>query len=233
MGHEVISRSAAKAARLKRYFTGEHCAQGHIAPRFTCDCKCVECHRLKARSPILRARRREYMRDHQREYRRLHPDRTKATARRSYAKHADKRRAEKRAQHRANPDLIRRSLRKSYLKHRARRLEEMRIWRRANKQKVLLWMRGWKAARRAAGIVGRFTPQDVERLLIAQQGKCVGCTTDLHEKFEVDHIVPLARGGTNAPDNLQLLCPFCNKSKGAKSMSEWLSWREERNTLLI
>jgi 5-methylcytosine-specific restriction endonuclease McrA len=33
----------------------------------------------------------------------------------------------------------------------------------------------------------------------------------------------LARGGTSDPENLQLLCPRCNCSKGAKDPQEWLT----------
>lgn len=34
--------------------------------------------------------------------------------------------------------------------------------------------------------------------------------------LEVDHIVPVKHGGTNALDNLQALCTLCNARKGAK-----------------
>ncbi|MGH3264610.1 MAG: HNH endonuclease [Trebonia sp.] len=32
--------------------------------------------------------------------------------------------------------------------------------------------------------------------------------------LEIDHIVSLARGGSNDPSNLQVLCEHCNKRKG-------------------
>jgi 5-methylcytosine-specific restriction endonuclease McrA len=41
--------------------------------------------------------------------------------------------------------------------------------------------------------------------------KC-GATEDL----TIDHIIPMARGGTNDLENLQILCRKCNSSKGAK-----------------
>ena len=35
-------------------------------------------------------------------------------------------------------------------------------------------------------------------------------------KLTIDHIIPLARGGTNDLENLQVLCQSCNSSKGAR-----------------
>jgi len=60
------------------------------------------------------------------------------------------------------------------------------------------------------------------RLYGEQEGICAGC--DTHFPFrvmEVDHILPRSRGGTDHPDNLQLLCSSCNRSKGGKTMAEW------------
>ena len=34
------------------------------------------------------------------------------------------------------------------------------------------------------------------------------------ENLEIDHVVPLARGGSNRLENLQLLCQDCNRRKG-------------------
>ena len=42
--------------------------------------------------------------------------------------------------------------------------------------------------------------------------ECLVCRA--REGLEVDHIVPLARGGTNDLDNLQTLCGRCNRKKG-------------------
>ncbi len=48
-----------------------------------------------------------------------------------------------------------------------------------------------------------------------QEGRCAGCDTEFpFRAFDVDHIVPQSWGGTNHPDNLQLLCSHCNRVKG-------------------
>ena len=38
---------------------------------------------------------------------------------------------------------------------------------------------------------------------------------------EPDHILPLARGGTDAVTNLVWSCQECNRSKGARTLREW------------
>ena len=60
------------------------------------------------------------------------------------------------------------------------------------------------------------------RLYGEQEGVCVGCETHFPFRvMEVDHILPQSKGGTDHPDNLQLLCSGCNRSKGGRTMAEW------------
>lgn len=41
--------------------------------------------------------------------------------------------------------------------------------------------------------------------------------------LECDHIMPLARGGSNEPENLTTACKPCNRSKRDKTLEEWRS----------
>jgi 5-methylcytosine-specific restriction endonuclease McrA len=73
---------------------------------------------------------------------------------------------------------------------------------------------------------GMHTIEDVRKLYDEQQGRCKVCEADILEGYEVDHIQPISKGGDNTVNNLQLLCRFCNRSKGNKTMEEWLEFRE-------
>ena len=60
------------------------------------------------------------------------------------------------------------------------------------------------------------------RLYGEQEGVCGGCETHFPFRvMDVDHMLPRSKGGTDHPDNLQLLCSGCNRSKGGRTMAEW------------
>jgi hypothetical protein len=66
------------------------------------------------------------------------------------------------------------------------------------------------------------------------RGRCVNCGTDLTgvmvtgEEVHYDHLLPLAKGGTNDPTNFQILCRDCNlrKARSAKTSDMYpVYWR--------
>ena len=63
---------------------------------------------------------------------------------------------------------------------------------------------------------GSYTAADVRALMVRQGCACAVCGVMLHGGYHVDHVIPIAKGGMNVVGNLQLLCPRCNLTKGAK-----------------
>lgn len=67
-----------------------------------------------------------------------------------------------------------------------------------------------KKAEPPVGYIGRSLARRVHE---RDQYRCQECG-DWHE-LEVDHVLPLARGGPTVLENLQTLCGPCNRAKGA------------------
>ena len=66
-----------------------------------------------------------------------------------------------------------------------------------------------------------------------QEGQCNGCKMDFPFKlFDVDHVVPRSRGGTDHIENLQLLCGHCNSVKGDRDQAYLLARLKEMGILV-
>jgi len=118
-----------------------------------------------------------------------------------------------------NPDKVKKHKSDSQKRNRASANVRSKRFRERHPDKLRMWTRVGQHRRRHA--VGTFTAQDVELLHRSQRGKCWWCGKPLTNGYHIDHRIPLARGGSNAPENLCLACPSCNMSKGAKLPHEW------------
>ena len=58
--------------------------------------------------------------------------------------------------------------------------------------------------------------------------KCAYCGTARAERYELDHIVPSSRGGTNRVSNLLVACQSCNIAKGNMLVEEFLADKPKR-----
>lgn len=68
---------------------------------------------------------------------------------------------------------------------------------------------------------GGFTTADILRIGDRQKWKCHWCAKPTKKDYHVDHIVPLAEGGTNWPRNLAISCPRCNLQKNRSDPLEY------------
>lgn len=92
-------------------------------------------------------------------------------------------------------------------------------WRKEHPEVSQLSQARLRAKRR--GCDGSYTKNDIEHLYDTQIGRCAGCLKELNRKYEIDHVMPIHLGGSNWPDNLQLLCCTCNRRKGHSHPDEW------------
>ena len=94
-------------------------------------------------------------------------------------------------------------------------------------QKKIKWQQYQEKKRKQNGKKGRLYDKAFWKRLRVQilerdNYLCVACMKlgKLTPATDVDHIVPLSKGGTNSPDNLQALCHECHKQKTAKEDSK-------------
>lgn len=226
---EVISRKDAKALGLKRYFTGSSCPKGHVTERFVSNTDCVGC--LLERNNKYYAENADKVSQRKREFYAENADAMRERSRRWSAENPDKRQ-----QYAVdNAERISERMRQYYLANKEMRLESgrryaaenvdktrerHRRYQKDNREVVRANCRNRRARRRAAQ--GTHTAADIQALYCAQGGRCKVCDASFTSvKYHVDHIVALANGGSNWPENLQLLCYKCNISKGAKDFETW------------
>lgn len=66
----------------------------------------------------------------------------------------------------------------------------------------------------------KVTARDIERLIGRHGGRCAYCGIS-PEFLEIDHVVPLKRGGRHAIGNLLPACRPCNRAKSARLLVEF------------
>lgn len=158
------------------------------------------------------------------EYRLNHPDRVKETKKKSEAKNKSRVSEYKKAWYQKNKVRIASIAKEAWnnISEEGRLLANQKgaKWKRENPGKRQISQARRRARKMNAG--GSYTLADVERLMRSQKCKCVVCRTCIKKVYHIDHITPLAGGGDNSANNLQLLCPPCNLKKNRKDPIEFM-----------
>lgn len=209
----VVTRADAKAAGLTRWFSGKPCKHGHLSERTTCNGACIACNRLanealyKAEGPDGRAVRNERSkawnaahREERRAYGRAYSKANREKGNAWKAANREKLNAAEREARKRNPEAVKARVRR-YLA--------------TDKAKVLACV--YATRRRALKLEaeGSYTAEDVKRIGAAQKWRCHWCKASVKDAYEVDHIQPLSKGGSNWPNNLCIACMPCNRRKSA------------------
>lgn len=156
-------------------------------------------------------------------WKKANPERVSANKAESYKANAGKIATAAAASYRADPEVFKR---------------RSADWRAANRAKVQAINAAYCAAnpdkrksnhqkRRARKIEagGKLSQGLASKLFQLQRGKCPCCGLPLGDDYHLDHKMPLALGGTNADDNMQLLRKLCNHQKGGLHPVEFMQSR--------
>jgi len=128
------------------------------------------------------------------------------------SKNRDKKKDSER--HIRNKEINNLKARERYWKTRENSLSKHREWTAKNLPIKALIERRRRAV--AASADGDHCVSDILNIFTNQNGLCAMCFSDVSLEYHVDHIIPLSKGGSNWPENLQILCPSCNCKKGSK-----------------
>lgn len=74
-----------------------------------------------------------------------------------------------------------------------------------------------------------YSQADITLLRKVQNDACYYCGTSISGNFQVDHLEPLASGGSNGIRNIMLACADCNRRKW--TLREDQFWRRLRKRL--
>lgn len=207
---EIISKQTAIKLNLPKYFTGKKCKHGHLAERYTNGGHCSECKKRHDAQWVENNKERSL--EISREWKKRNWSTLYEKQKIYNANNKDKTLAQAKKYREKYPERVREAKKKC--------VENKR-------EHYATLKRNYKISKRNAE--GTHTAKDVKLMFLSQNGLCNGCNKLLEtkgkNKYHVDHIVALANGGTNYPNNLQLLCPTCNMSKGAKDFEEWKKYK--------
>lgn len=121
--------------------------------------------------------------------------------------------------------------RRRYLSDPAGWLARQKDWRQRNPEKAHAYVRTSHSKRREASKGGSFTTAQWLALLDRHGRRCAYCGSNV--QIEIDHRIPLIRGGSNTIENILPACRSCNRRKNRRTEDEFreLLQRERRQGL--
>lgn len=191
----IVTRAEARAAGSQFYFPGRACCRGHLCDRRVLNGHCIECEREDGQKPEKKASRAKWQKTSEKR-KNWHTTWRQKRRQRENELHRKRRAADVEGRR----EIVRRSV---------------RLWRKRHPEEARCVSNKYRAAR--ANAPGHYTADDIERISKDQRGRCAYCRCKLTAKNrQIDHIIAIARGGSNWPSNLQMACSSCNSTKGAK-----------------
>lgn len=122
-----------------------------------------------------------------------------------------------RAWEKANPDKVREKYRRYTEKNRQKVRDWGKGYRERNAERIAIRQAFRKSLRRTRD--GAASQEQIAAHKQRHGKRCAMCHA--RAKTTLDHIIPVAKGGTHTLRNIQWLCQPCNSSKGAKPMEDF------------
>lgn len=151
----------------------------------------------------------------QERYEKNHPGKRQEISRNYYFRNAESEKKRSIAWRKKNRNRAREHSRKSWHKNREVNLIRTKKYFEKNPEKMALYANNRRALVNNC-IAYEIINKDLRRI---KRGPCMACGST--ESIQMDHIIPLSRGGSHGIGNLQPLCKPCNISKNARFMTEW------------
>lgn len=171
-------------------------------------------------------------------YRKANADKLNADSMLRYYANYEKSKAVKKKSKEKHAEKIKEDGKKYYIKNKAQCKLRTDKWAENNREKRRLIYKTWydkkpEAVRvstqnrrsRKKLATGTLSKDIAQKLFKLQKGKCPCCNKSLGTNYHIDHIIPLALGGSNSDDNVQLLRSFCNLQKHAKHPIDFMQQR--------
>ena len=138
----------------------------------------------------------------------------------------------------ANPEKVKAASKAWIAKNQERHSANVNRWQSANPDRVKAAIKKWRSenpetyriigqnrrARKSIG-GGKLSQGLAAKLFKMQRGKCSCCGLPLGKEYHLDHIMPLALGGSNTDENIQLLRKRCNLQKNKKHPVDFMQSR--------
>ena len=181
---------------------------------------------LHKKKRIYRENHRQEIREHVHDYREQNKEKQRERDRRYREQNREAIKERKRIYNNKNANEISKRRKLFYKTHSKELLEEKRRYYQQSDPDHMRVLRDRRRARERAS-AGSHTAGDIRLQVRSQTDKrgklrCWWCSKIIkNNDYHVDHRIPLARGGSNAPENLCISCPECNLSKQAKLPGEW------------
>lgn len=165
-------------------------------------------------------------------------ERAKANAAAYKSANPDKVKACNSAWRKANPEKVKAYSATWSAANREKERAKSAAWAKANKNRMKATAAAWKKANpdaarirrknrraRILGSGGALSKGLSAKLFKLQKGLCPCCAQPLGDDYHLDHIMPVALGGSNTDGNIQLLRATCNLQKNAKHPVDFMRQR--------